>query len=161
MLIAMVGVAFSGNAGSSTNRIVLEITVGECEASLRDRLPETTSKRLSPEDLAQHNPASPVLTQRLLLPPKGRLTQELRCDEFTIHLDLDCHFTADQKKVTGGVSSSYAFGKALLRPSHWNCFAVEIGQPLYMGCVKGGTVYLIVGRFRLAEDTSTTSKDKQ
>ena len=174
LLLAVVGSAFTGRAedagtGSSTNRLWLEITVGECEASLRDRLPETTSKRLSPEDLAQHNPTAPILTQRLLLPAPGRLTQELKCDEFTFHLDLDCHYSAGMSvatqktnSVTGVVSSSYSAGRGVRRPSHWNCFGVKIGQPLHMGYVKAGhAVYLIVGRFQLADQPSVSTKEQR
>jgi hypothetical protein len=168
LLLAVVGSAFGvwaedSGAGSTTNRLWLEITVGECERELQARLPETTSKRLSTEDLKQHNPTAPVLTQRLALPAKGRVTQELRCDEFTIHLDLDFQHIAKENAVHGGVSSSFAAGSnGLRRPAHWNCFAVAVGLPLYLGYVRAGhAAYLIVGRFQLAPPLPPTNKERE
>ncbi len=154
-------VAWCDESRTAPDRLVLEITVGECEPVLRDRLPKTTSARLSRDDLQQHNPASPILTQRLVLPAKGRLSQELRCVEFTIHVDLEYLRIVEKNEVHGGVSSGYASGNGLRRQSHWNCFSVKSGEPLYMGYVEANrTVYLIIGRFQPIQPDSTEHKEQ-
>jgi len=168
VLLTVAGCAHLGatggatGTGSSTNRLALEITVGECAKALRDRLPKTTAGRLSPDDLQQHPPVAPLLTQRFILPAKGRLTQDLKADEFTIHLDLDYQYWTEKNAVNGGVSASSAAGNGLLRPVHWNCFSATMGEPLYLGYVKAGrATYLVVGRFRLATTTVAPTEEER
>jgi hypothetical protein len=145
--------------GSSTNRLYLDITVGECSAMIEQALPDRVNKRLEPEVLAKHVPADALLTQRIRLPLSGHLSQTLACDEFKVTLDLSYHLW-NRRTIAGGVSSSYSSGNGLPMQSHGNCFEARLDQPVYMGYVRtGATSYLVVGRFSLAAKTAPSQKD--
>jgi len=140
-------------------RLYLELTVGQCSKELEKKLPEKTHTRLSPEELAHHNPTNVLLSQRIQVPSRGRVSQSLQCDEFTIVLDLRYGIYRNEA-IRGGISSSVGRDGELIRPSHWNCFSIALGKPLYMGHVKRlEGAYLIVGRFSIIDKTRDAAAD--
>jgi hypothetical protein len=74
-LLTCSAAVWADDAVGGTNRLTLDVTVAECEPQLLDKLPETTAQRMSPESLAQHNPAAPLVSQRFVLPVQGRIKQ--------------------------------------------------------------------------------------
>lgn len=62
-LLTCSAAVWADDAVGGTNRLTLDVTVAECEPQLLDKLPETTAQRMSPESLAQHNPAAPLVAR--------------------------------------------------------------------------------------------------